>query len=130
LHQHVPDVVGHEGHRPEPGTYGTTDVQVTPGTKLASIVGSTMQVPCHHHQSIAQLGDGLAIAATAPDGVIEAIEAPEHGFVLGVQWHPEDDDDPRLFTALVHAARARAHAPAPDAAAAPVATSHADPAAP
>jgi gamma-glutamyl-gamma-aminobutyrate hydrolase PuuD len=124
LHQHVPDVVGHAGHRPEPGTYGSTDVQVRPGTHLAVIVGDSVQVPCHHHQSIDRLGTGLTVAATAPDGVIEAVEAPDRGFVLGVQWHPEDGDDPRLFDALVAAAQARQSATGPGAAADP--TPHPD----
>jgi gamma-glutamyl-gamma-aminobutyrate hydrolase PuuD len=106
LHQHVPDVVGHEGHRSVPGTYGSTHVKVTPGTRLASIIGDDADVPCHHHQSIAVVADGLAVSALADDGVIEAIEAPDRRFLVGVQWHPEDGSDARLFAALVEAARA------------------------
>ncbi len=104
--QHVPDVVGHEGHRPVPGTYGSTHVKVTPGTRLASIIGDDADVPCHHHQSIAVVADGLEVSALADDGVIEAIEAPDRRFLVGVQWHPEDGSDARLFAALVEAARA------------------------
>ena len=108
LHQHVPDVVGHEGHRPVPGTYGTTTVKVEPGSRLARIIGDVADVPCHHHQAIDRLADGLTVTAVAGDGIVEAVEAPEHAFVLGVQWHPEDSTDGRLFDALVAAARARA----------------------
>ena len=65
-----------------------------------------------HHQSVKNLGQGLKIAATAPDGVIEAIEMSAKPFVLGVQWHPEwllnSEPMQRIFDAFVEAsARAR-----------------------
>jgi gamma-glutamyl-gamma-aminobutyrate hydrolase PuuD len=107
LHEHVPDVVGHEGHRPVPGTYGTTSVKVVPGSQLAAIIGDEADVPCHHHQAIDRLADGLEVVATAGDGIVEAVEAPDRPFVLGVQWHPEDGRDMRLFDALIEAARRR-----------------------
>lgn len=47
-------------------------------------------VNSRHHQAIGTPGDGLVTTATAPDGVIEAIEAPHRRFCLGVQWHPEN----------------------------------------
>ncbi len=64
-------------------------------------------MPTHHHQAVDRLGDGLVASAWAEDGTVEAVEfaAPEP-FALGVQWHPEEDDDPRLFAALVTAAGA------------------------
>jgi putative glutamine amidotransferase len=52
-------------------------------------------------------GAGLTAVAWADDGVIEAIESAT-GFTLGVQWHPEEGDDLRLFSALVRAAELRA----------------------
>ncbi len=60
---------------------------------------------CHHHQAIAQLGDGLQVVGRAADGIIEALEL-DGAFLLAVQWHPEDtaaDDraQQRLFDALV-----------------------------
>ncbi|WP_342526276.1 type 1 glutamine amidotransferase [Chryseomicrobium sp. FSL W7-1435] len=48
----------------------------------------TLRVNSFHHQAVGELGDGIHIAATAPDGVIEAIEHPELNW-FGVQWHPE-----------------------------------------
>jgi gamma-glutamyl-gamma-aminobutyrate hydrolase PuuD len=58
---------------------------------------------CHHHQAVDRLGDGLVVTGRAGDGTVEAVERDGPGFVLGVQWHPEQDD-PRLFAALVRAA--------------------------
>jgi putative glutamine amidotransferase len=61
-----------------------------------------------HHQSCKVPGQGLVYTAWAPDGVVEAAEAPGHRFALGVQWHPEDmfhhrADMLALFHALVEA---------------------------
>jgi putative glutamine amidotransferase len=50
----------------------------------------TCDVNSRHHQSVKTLGEGLVTAATAPDGVIEAIEDPARRFLLGLQWHPEN----------------------------------------
>jgi putative glutamine amidotransferase len=65
-------------------------IQVTRGTLLYQICGrQRLHVNTTHHQAIRELGKGLAINATAPDGVIEGIESKKHSFVLGLQWHPE-----------------------------------------
>jgi len=113
LHQHLPDLVGHEGHSPEPGGYGTHEVCVAPGSRLASILGRTdltdhlpVVVPTHHHQAIERLGDGLSATAWATDGTIEAVELDpaRHPFAVAVQWHPEAGEDPSLFRALAAAA--------------------------
>jgi putative glutamine amidotransferase len=65
-------------------------VEVMPGTLLYKICDCpTVRVNTTHHQAIRNLGVGLAINATAPDGVIEGIESKTHSFVLGLQWHPE-----------------------------------------
>jgi putative glutamine amidotransferase len=106
LHQHLPDTVGHDGHSPELAGYGTHKVSVAPGTRLASILGtSEMAVPTHHHQAVDTLGTGLIATAWTDDGVIEAAESAQTGpFVVAVQWHPEVDDDLSLFTALAAAA--------------------------
>ena len=58
----------------------------------------------YHHQAVADPGD-LAVTGWADDGVVEAVEDPRRRFLLGVQWHPENDPDPRPVAALVRAAR-------------------------
>jgi putative glutamine amidotransferase len=122
LHQHLPDLVGHAGHGPTPGAYGSHPVRVTPGSNLAGVLGRTELdgVPTHHHQAIDRLGDGLTAVAWTPDGVIEAVELDVPGcpFALAVQWHPEAGSDPALFRALVAAASGTAE-PAVAAALAP-----------
>jgi putative glutamine amidotransferase len=55
------------------------------------LVGSdTCDVNSRHHQAVKTVAPGYRVSATAPDGVIEAIEDPAAGFCLGVQWHPEN----------------------------------------
>ncbi len=105
LDQHVPDTVGHERHCPVPGTFGQVEVVLSAGSKLSGLLGPRVTVACHHHQAVGQLAPGLAVAGRADDGVIEAVERPGRPFVVGVQWHPEQDGaDLRLFEALVAAA--------------------------
>ena len=106
LHQHLPDVVGHTGHNVEPGVFATTTVALERGSRVAAALGTTVDGQCHHHQAIDRLAEGLVVTGRAADGTIEAVEHTGHPFVVGVQWHPEQDD-PRLFTALVNAARER-----------------------
>jgi putative glutamine amidotransferase len=108
LHQHLPDVIGSLAHRSAPLVFGEVEVETVPGTRAAAVFGSSPTVLCSHHQSIAALGRGLVTTASAPDGVIEAVELPGSRFVLGVQWHPEEGMDQRPFDALVHAAVAYA----------------------
>lgn len=105
LHQHIPDVVGHDGHRPSPAVLGTTNVRLAPGTAVAGILGDELKVPCYHHQALDRLGAGVVAAGWADDGTVEAVELAGRRFALGVQWHPEDGDDPRLFDALIAAVR-------------------------
>jgi putative glutamine amidotransferase len=50
----------------------------------------TCEVNSRHHQAVKQVAAGFRASATAPDGVIEAIEDPSAAFCLGVQWHPEN----------------------------------------
>ena len=64
---------------------------------------------CHHHQGVAELGDGLVASARATiDNLVEAVEAADGSWTLGVQWHPEADERSRLFQGLAEAARERA----------------------
>jgi putative glutamine amidotransferase len=107
LHQHIPDLVGHEVHAGLPQGFGLHKVRVTGGTVVASILpgGEFFDVPTHHHQAVNLVGSGLAAVAWADDGIVEAIESTTPGeFLVGVQWHPEQGDDPRLFGALITAA--------------------------
>jgi putative glutamine amidotransferase len=108
LHQHLPEMTGHNGHAPGPAEYGPQPVQMALGSRVAKILGSeTAEVMCHHHQVIDKLGDGLTATAWSGDGTIEAVELADHPFTVGVQWHPEVTEDASLFMAFAHAARTR-----------------------
>jgi putative glutamine amidotransferase len=113
LHQHVPDLVGSDMHSPEVSAYGQHQVAVSPGSRLASVLGRTeLTVPTHHHQAVDRLGRGLVPTAWTADQVIEAAEFAADNdrtqFMLAVQWHPEAGDDHSLFAGLVAAAADRA----------------------
>jgi putative glutamine amidotransferase len=72
------------------------EVWVTKGSRLFALMqekmvdADTCSVNSRHHQAIKRLAPGFEVTATAPDGVIEAIECPTSTFCLGVQWHPEN----------------------------------------
>jgi putative glutamine amidotransferase len=104
LHQHLPELVGHDDHRPAPGVYGEHGVRIDASSRLASVLGEQVQVRSYHHQGVIDAGK-LAVVGWADDGAIEAVEDPSHPFALGVLWHPEAGQDPRLFHALVAAAQ-------------------------
>jgi putative glutamine amidotransferase len=96
----------------EPRDQPPHKVKVTPGSRLAEVLGADeVEVNSMHHQAIKGLGRGLTAVAWAPDQIVEGVELPDHpGFVLGVQWHPEEliaHSEParRLFGALVTRAR-------------------------
>lgn len=108
LHQHLPDRLGHQEHLPQLGTFGRVPVRLDAGQLPGTVLGERVTVPCHHHQAVDHIGTGLVATGWAADGTIEAVAAPAAGFVVGVQWHPEEDTgDNRLFTAFVDAARRR-----------------------
>ncbi|TQL45044.1 putative glutamine amidotransferase [Homoserinimonas aerilata] len=66
------------------------EVRVLPGTRLGGIFSAdALTIRSGHHQAVDTLGGWLRVSAQAPDGTIEAIEAPD-SWTLGVQWHPED----------------------------------------
>lgn len=114
LVEHLPDEVGEAvAHRGEgPGTSILHDVELAEGSRVRAVVGAARaRTSSSHHQAIRRLADGLAVAARAPDGTIEAVERGGHPFYLAVQWHPEetaatDAAQQRLFDALAEAARA------------------------
>lgn len=103
LHQHV------EGHRPQPGEPDDVGVlrrvHVTPESRLgAAVQTGELTGACSHHQAVDRLGEGLRVVARADDGTVEGVEL-DQGWVVGVQWHPEDTaaTDPvqrRLFDAF------------------------------
>lgn len=72
------------------------DVWVDEGSRLAALLadllngGDTCAVNSRHHQAVQDVGPGLRVVATAPDGVIEALESHAGPFCVGVQWHPEN----------------------------------------
>ncbi len=101
LVQHLPDVVGTDVHDPGPGSFHDRDVRVAQGSRLHDLVGPSVRARCHHHQAVGRVADALVASAWADDGTIEALERPGGTFCLGVQWHPEEDLDRRLFEALV-----------------------------
>lgn len=85
-------------------------VTVREGSLLHTILGSRqVEVVSSHHQAVKAVAGGFEVTATAPDGVVEAIEREDARFLLGVQWHPEIDPDAeatrRLMAAFVQAAR-------------------------
>jgi putative glutamine amidotransferase len=103
IEQHLPDVLGHEEHRYTPGTYADHEVRLEPGSLAAHAAGTERTpVKSHHHQGIKEVGDGLRVSGWATeDGAIEALEDPSHPFVLGVLWHPEEDEKSQLIRAVV-----------------------------
>ena len=108
LHQHLPDVLGHQGHCPDPAVFGTTTITTKSGSLVADILGKESKVPCYHHQGLRTVETPLEGTAWADDGLVEAVELPGPTWALGVQWHPEENaEDLRLFTAHVEAARHR-----------------------
>jgi putative glutamine amidotransferase len=121
LHQHVPDVVAHHEHRRHLGSFEGSDheVRLEPGSLAARAAGEELHnTKSHHHQGVDVLGEGLVVTGTsALDDLPEAIELPDRRFVLGVQWHPEADEESRVIGFLVEQSRdSRAGAARDDAA--------------
>ena len=109
-------------HRQSPSaTRVSHSVTIRAGSLLNRIVKrSRMQVNSSHHQSVKAVGSALVASATAPDGIVEAIEHPTHRFFLGLQWHPEFLFERyllhrRLFQAFLRAASRRPSLDAPPA---------------
>jgi putative glutamine amidotransferase len=109
LRQHLPDELGHTEHRRTPGSFDGSDhdVRLTAGSLAARAAGEELHpTKSHHHQGVAEIGDGLIVTGQSTlDDLPEAIEAPDRRFVLGVQWHPEADEQSRIVGALVEEAR-------------------------
>ncbi len=110
LHQHLPEALGTDRHRVGGGVFATNSVEVHDGTALAAMVGAgDLEVHSYHHQGVDQLGDGLVVTARDDGGLVQAFESTGDGYVVGVQWHPEQNvEDRRLFAGLVDQAAAYA----------------------
>lgn len=121
LLQHLPDEVGHGEHRINPGSFDGSDhtVRLDADSLAARAAGEELHdTKSHHHQGLDQVADGLTISGHSTlDELPEAIEVPGKRFVLGVQWHPEADEESSIVAALVEEARAyrtdRAASPGP-----------------
>ena len=85
------------------------EVKIEEGTQIADVLGEPIvKVNSHHHQGLKEIAPALRVAGHSPDGLVEAIELPDHPFGLAVQWHPEwltDQESTRnLFRRFVEAA--------------------------
>jgi putative glutamine amidotransferase len=85
-------------------------LHIIPNTRLSQILEGrhTIEVNSRHHQALNKIGEGIVVAATAPDGIVEAIEVPTQKFCIGVEWHPEYElsaADTLLIKAFIHACR-------------------------
>lgn len=110
LVQHLPDVVGHENHRRNLGTFAGNEhrVRLSEGSVAARAAGETdHRTLSHHHQAVDTVAEGFVVTGWAEeDQLVEAFERPDRRFALGVQWHPEADETSRVVGALVAEARA------------------------
>ena len=111
LHQDIKDISGCNHDDWERRSTGNHKVTICPGTKLSAIFGcESFTVNSLHHQAVDVPAPVLTVAARAEDGIIEAVEHPEHPFCIGVQWHPEHMTgtsalQKNLFRAFVNACR-------------------------
>jgi putative glutamine amidotransferase len=106
----IPGALRHNTLPEQPRNFLAHTVAVQPGSLLARQLNTTSTwVNSLHHQAVRDLAPELVATACSPDGLIEAVEVPQHPYALGVQWHPEQliADDPKmlcLFEGLVRAA--------------------------
>lgn len=114
----IPDIDDFALHRGGPGDpmFLDEEILIEPGSRVAGLLGADRIVArSGHHQAVDVVGDGLVVTARAHDGIVESFEDPTR-WLVGVQWHPEDDDGPaedrrRLFAGFVAAcAEARGRA--------------------
>ena len=107
LEQHLADRLENDIHRGGDGAFADHRVEVEPESLAALAAGATeVAVKSYHHQGIARVGEGLRVTAhAAGDGTVEAIEDDQRRFMLGVLWHPEEDEADRLIGAFVRECR-------------------------
>ncbi|HUH96552.1 MAG TPA: gamma-glutamyl-gamma-aminobutyrate hydrolase family protein [Anaerolineales bacterium] len=112
LYTHIPDQLPQALDHAYPGNLRTVlvhEVQLEEGTRIADVLGEPIvRVNSHHHQGLKDIAPALRVAGHAPDGLVEAVELPDHPFGLAVQWHPEWLTDQRptrnLFRRFVETA--------------------------
>ena len=112
LYEHLGEQFPRKIDHTYPSTMRTTlvhEVKIEEGTRIAKVVGEPiLKVNSLHHQGLKDIAPELRITGYAPDGLVEAVELPDHPFGLAVQWHPEwlTDQQPtrNLFKAFVDAA--------------------------
>jgi putative glutamine amidotransferase len=86
-------------------------VELVKTSRLEKIYGTALlTVNSYHHQAVKNTGKGITISAYAPDHTVEGIEASDHPFYIGVQWHPERSKGNQpgievIFNALVESAQ-------------------------
>lgn len=110
----VPDLGPESGHSPQ-GDSGFVNHEVSfdPQSRLAAIYGAeSATVPAAHHQAVDRVAPGFSVSGTTADGVVEAIEAADERWILGIQWHPEapaasPDHLRRLIASFLEASAAR-----------------------
>jgi len=113
LYTHILDQLPNALDHSYPGNMRTVlvhEVMIDEGTRTADVLGEPIvKVNSHHHQGLKDIAPALRVAGHSPDGLVEAIELPDHPFGLAVQWHPEwlTDQQPtrNLFRRFVEAAR-------------------------
>ena len=106
---------GDNGTSPGPATWIARDVRLSPDSRLGRLLGPSLtarfaSVPDGHDQTVERLGNGVTAVAWADGESVEAIELTGHPFALGMQWHPEQDEDVRIFEGLREAAGSRSAA--------------------
>ena len=86
----LPNAAKHDFYPDYPKNFLAHTVKLLPDSRLAGILGDD-ETPVNslHHQAIDKLGKGLRTVAYAPDGIVEAVEGINAGWIVGVQWHPE-----------------------------------------
>ncbi len=111
LHSQLPDCIRHQ--QKQISVYASHRVEIAPDSRLHAIYGTDeVMVNSFHHQAVKEVGAGLTMSARAADGVIEALEKPDHPYFVAVQWHPErlverefHPEHKALFSSFVQACR-------------------------
>jgi len=112
LYTHIPDQLPNALDHAYPGNKRTVlvhEVKLEEGTHIAEVMGEPIvKVNSLHHQGLKEIAPSLRITGRAPDGLVEAVELPDHPFAIAVQWHPEWLTDQQvtqnLFRKFVEAA--------------------------